>query len=143
MYCYLSHVMRKPAYCKSQNKGEISCLVTAQVIIHPADQCLCFRYIDSTIPLLPKLKFQASRHLLWFVLDLVGNREGKFSPDAAHFFSLTLHLYLISAKCNNVTQYNCKAKHKNEPRCEKTGLQGFRPGRTQTGLYSHRRWLEA
>ena len=30
-----------------------------------------------------------------------------------------------------------------EPRCEKTGLQGFRPGLTQTGLCSHRRWLEA
>ena len=30
-----------------------------------------------------------------------------------------------------------------EPRCEKTGIRGFRPGRTQTGLHSHRRWLEA
>ena len=30
-----------------------------------------------------------------------------------------------------------------EPRSEKTGLQGFRPGPTQTGLYSYRRWLEA
>ena len=30
-----------------------------------------------------------------------------------------------------------------EPRCEKSGLRGFRPGPTQTGLYSHRRWLEA
>ena len=30
-----------------------------------------------------------------------------------------------------------------EPRSEKTGLRGFRPGLTQTGLYSHRRWLEA
>ena len=30
-----------------------------------------------------------------------------------------------------------------EPRCEKTGLRGFRPGLTQTGLYSHRRWREA
>ena len=30
-----------------------------------------------------------------------------------------------------------------EPRCEKTGLRGFRPGPTQTGLYRHRRWLEA
>ena len=27
----------------------------------------------------------------------------------------------------------------NEPRCEKTSLRGFRPGPTQTGLYSHRR----
>ena len=30
-----------------------------------------------------------------------------------------------------------------EPRCEKTGLRGFRPGPTQTGLYNHTRWLEA
>ena len=30
-----------------------------------------------------------------------------------------------------------------EPLCEKTGLRGFRPGPTQHGLYSHRRWLEA
>ena len=29
-----------------------------------------------------------------------------------------------------------------EPRCEKTGLRGFRPGPTQIGLYSYRRWLE-
>ena len=34
-------------------------------------------------------------------------------------------------------------KLKDEPRSEKTGLQGFRPGLTQTGLYSHRRSLEA
>ena len=31
----------------------------------------------------------------------------------------------------------------NEPRCEKTCIRTFRPGPTQTGLYSHRRWLEA
>ena len=30
-----------------------------------------------------------------------------------------------------------------EPRSEKTGLRGFRAGPTQTGLYSHRIWLEA
>ena len=29
-----------------------------------------------------------------------------------------------------------------EPRCEKTGLRGFRPGPTQTGLYNHREWPE-
>ena len=27
--------------------------------------------------------------------------------------------------------------------CENTGLRGFRPGPTQTGLYSHRKGLEA
>ena len=31
----------------------------------------------------------------------------------------------------------------NEPRCEKTGLWGFRPGPTQTGLYKLRKELEA
>ena len=30
-----------------------------------------------------------------------------------------------------------------EPRCEKTGPQGFRPGPTKTGLSNHRRCLEA
>ena len=30
-------------------------------------------------------------------------------------------------------------RRKNEPRCEKTGLRGFRPGPTQTGLHNHRR----
>ena len=29
-----------------------------------------------------------------------------------------------------------------EPRCEKTGLRGFRPDPTQTELYSNRGWLE-
>ena len=31
----------------------------------------------------------------------------------------------------------------NEPLCGKTSLRDFRPGLTQTGLYSHLRWLEA
>ena len=30
-----------------------------------------------------------------------------------------------------------------EPRCEKTGFRDFRPGPTQTGLYSHKKWLKA
>ena len=30
-----------------------------------------------------------------------------------------------------------------EPRSEKTGLRGFRPGPIQTGLYCHGRYLEA
>ena len=32
---------------------------------------------------------------------------------------------------------------KNKPRCEKTGLRGFRLGPTQTRLYNHTRWIEA
>ena len=39
----------------------------------------------------------------------------------------------------NILQVGCVL---NELRCEKTGLRGFRPGLTQTGLYNHRRWHE-
>ena len=56
-------------FCIGKNKG------TDQLSGNPAaDQCLCFRYIDSTIPLLPK--FQASSHLLWF-LSSVYVRSGR------------------------------------------------------------------
>ena len=37
----------------------------------------------------------------------------------------------------------CKLTKSYEPRCEKTGLRGFRPSPTQTGLYNHTIWLEA
>ena len=45
----MSHVMRKPAFCICENKA------TDQLCgYRTADQRLCFRYTDSTIPLLPK-----------------------------------------------------------------------------------------
>ena len=37
----------------------------------------------------------------------------------------------------------CNNLDKIEPRREKTGLRGFRPGPTQTGLYKLRKELEA
>ena len=39
--------------------------------------------------------------------------------------------------------YGDESKARLEPRSEKTGLRGFRPGPTQTKLYDHTRWLEA
>ena len=41
----MSRVVRKPAFCICENNGAEQNL---------ADQRLCFRYTDSTIPLLPK-----------------------------------------------------------------------------------------
>ena len=43
--------MKKPAFCMCENKGadQLSGDRTA-------DQCLCFPYIDSTIPLFPESK---------------------------------------------------------------------------------------
>ena len=49
-----------------------------------ADQCLCFRYIDSQIP----PNFQASIHFLWlYGLVCVGNPEDRFSLDTAQLYS--------------------------------------------------------
>ena len=56
----LQQFMGKSELCHGENllftyaksKAQISCVVTTQLI---TDQLLCFRYIDSTVPLLPAL----------------------------------------------------------------------------------------
>ena len=45
----MSHVMRKPVFGICENKDADQLRGN-----HEADQRLCFRYIDSAIPLLPK-----------------------------------------------------------------------------------------
>ena len=45
----MNHVMRKPAFCTFENKGADQLCGNCT-----ADQRLCFRYIDRTMPLLPK-----------------------------------------------------------------------------------------
>ena len=45
-------------------------------------QCLCFRYKDNTLPLIPKSKAILCDCIAWFVSDLVGNPEDRFSHDA-------------------------------------------------------------
>ena len=52
--------MRKPAFCTCKNKDADQFRGNRE-----ADQHLCFRYTDSTIPLLPNLKFQSCSHLVW------------------------------------------------------------------------------
>ena len=55
----MTPVLCVTSYAKT--KAQISCAVT---VYCTADQRLFFRYIDSTIPLLPIPKFQASSHLV-------------------------------------------------------------------------------
>ena len=61
------------------------------------------------------------------------------------FCSILSYSCTIAFKYNTVgcTTYFSNKSVSIEPRSEKTGLQGFRPGLTQTGLYSHTSWLEA
>ena len=55
----------------------------------------------------------------------------RFSYNAAHVLLVM------------VTMYHCGMLNSYEPRHEKIGLWGFRPGPTQTGLYHDRGLLEA
>ena len=50
---HMSLVMRKPAFCICKNKG-----ANQPHDNRAADQHLCFRYKDRTIPLLPKSNFK-------------------------------------------------------------------------------------
>ena len=54
--------MRKPAFCTCENKDADQLRGNRE-----ADQCLCFRHTDCTIPLPPnsEIKFQVSSDLLW------------------------------------------------------------------------------
>ena len=80
---YLSLVMRKPPFCIFENKDADQLRGNRE-----ADQRLCFRYMDSTIPLLSKSKISRLAIFCgcraWFVLDLVGNPEDRFSHNEAH-----------------------------------------------------------
>ena len=66
--------MRKPAFCICENKDANQLRGNRE-----ADQRLCFRYLDSTIPLLPVRIFKPlaifSICAARFVWDLVGNPE--------------------------------------------------------------------
>ena len=50
----MSCVMRKPTICICENKDANQLRGNRE-----ADQRLCFRYLDSTIPLLPKSKISS------------------------------------------------------------------------------------
>ena len=51
-------------------------------------------------------------------------------------------LYTLDERVDSSPFDESRFKKTNEPVREKTNNLGFRPGLTQTGLYSHRRWLE-
>ena len=74
--------MRKPAFCMCENKDADQLRGNRK-----ADQRLCFRFTDSTIPLLPKDEISSFLFdcTARFVSDLVGNPENRFSQDEALF----------------------------------------------------------
>ena len=75
--------MRNPDFCICENKDADQLRGNRE-----ADQRLCFRYTDSTTPLLPKYEILKPlaifcRRTARFVSDLVGNPEDRFSQNEA------------------------------------------------------------
>ena len=65
LYHDMSLVMRKPAFCISENKAADQLRSNCA-----ADQRLCFRYTDSTIPLIPNFIY---------IRDLFVYRDGSLT----------------------------------------------------------------
>ena len=86
----MSLVMRKPEFCICENKDADQLRSNCA-----ADQRLCFRYTDSTIPLLPKSEIIICGCTARFVWGLVGNPEDRFSQNEARIiFSSNIYLAL-------------------------------------------------
>ena len=79
--------MRKPAFCICENKDADQLCGSRK-----ADQHLCFRYIDSTIPLLSNSEISSS-----FVFDLDGYPKDRFSHDTVHMVSNILMYFFSDA----------------------------------------------
>ena len=75
----MSLLMRKPTICICENKDADQLCSNCT-----ADQLLCFRHTDSTIPLLLISKVLRCDCTAWFVSDLVGNTNCLFSHAQAH-----------------------------------------------------------
>ena len=123
---------------------QISCAVTVQLI----SIFVVARWIVRSLYLLNQ-KFHGSSHLLWLYSPVcVGAglkpRKPVFSRQGSNHIMYKRNCawsYLMTKLF--ILHLSYHAQHFDEPRCEKTGLRGFRPDPTETGLYSHRRWLEA
>ena len=92
---HLSRLMGKPTICRGENKGADQLRRNCE-----ADQRLCFRYSDSTIPRLLNPKFQTSSSFLActsrFVSDLFGNHMLVF-PRGGSFIAMVTFMYSVLA----------------------------------------------
>ena len=107
----MSRVVRKPAFCICENKDADPLRGKRE-----ADQRLCFRCIDSTIPLLPK--YEISR-LYPFCVVVQSGLCGTWSETTKTVFFTTRLSHIMLQRLCPVKQLLY------EPRCEKTGLRGF------------------
>ena len=160
---YLAHIfsdmsgcMRNRLFAYAKTKTQISFAVSAKLI---SAFVFATWIIKSLFFLDPK--FQASSYLLWpYSLVCVGpglkprrpvfsqrgsNKNGCITTSRIWVFCpIKIQISLHAGHPPSLISLHCLQEESlNEPHHEKTCLRGFREGVTQSGLYSHRRWLEA
>ena len=91
----LSHVMRKPAFCICENKCADQLRSNCA-----AYRCLCFRYIDNTMPLLPKFKISS---LYSFSVTVQPGLCQKYSETG--FLVSWLNMQLITVSRSDVPRF--------------------------------------
>ena len=103
-FLYLSRLFGKPTICICKNKDADQLRGNRE-----ADQRLCFRYSDSTLPLLLNPKFQISSHLLCLYSPVCVGPVRKphcwFSHEVAQFYfmySLGLNCFCSLLFCLNI-----------------------------------------
>ena len=140
----------KTVYCICENKEADQLCGNCT-----ADQRLYFRYTDSAIPLLPIYEIKPlaifCSYTAWLCETWSETPKTGFLRMRLKYICIYLGSYLelkncLSKKmlpnCHNCffcSQQNCQFKRTETCAhthicCEKTGLRGFRPGPTQTGL---------
>ena len=114
----LSHVIRKPAFCVCENKGADQLRSNCA-----ADQRLCFGYIDSTIPLLPKSEISSLQQSSVTV-----------QPGLYRIWSETPKTGFLATRLNSCYSvlYYKEQLLLFEPRCEKTGFLHMRKQRRRS-----------
>ena len=86
----MSRVVRKPDFRICENRDADQLRGNRE-----ADQRLCFRFIDRTIPLLSKYEISSLQPSSRFVWDLVENPEDRFSHNEAQIMILHNRLHII------------------------------------------------
>ena len=76
-------------------------------------------------------------HLMWKTNFVFAKKE-RLKPVC--YIGLTLNGW--KHRFSDLSSFSVLSACLFEPRCEKTGLRGFRPGPTHTRLYNYTRWLE-
>ena len=125
--------MRKPAFCICENKDADQLRRNRE-----ADQRLCFRYSDSTIPLFPTSEISS---LLPCSVAVQPGLCRNWSETPKTVFLTTRLIWKL--KTDQTGQLPRLIQISHSLHCEENGLRGFRPGPTQSRLYNHTRLLEA